>query len=484
MTPAHHLQDMKISRGFVLGLTLAAISVQSQLQSAATFTRIITQSDPLPDDPGRQAVLITYPVLDEASPGNTILVRLDASFDPGGFQALYLVDAANRFQRVVSTETVKPGGGTFTSFYYHAVHNGVVYFVAELGQMICKVDQPGGPVTLIAQKGDPAAVSNTFDAFSTLSAYAGGAVFDASVKRSDDTYYRDVFHFAGGQLTALIGYGITPVPGAPGYLYYMNKSTAPVVRDGEILFRGEGVSLFGISGIYTVPVPGSGKSSRVIADSTMKPSGLNVTYTFPESGASDLDSGAAVFYATSFGNTARGLYRNTPGAGTVVAVNGSTPVPGGAGNFNSASLAAPFIGLSGGKMVFRGSDTNSNSGIYLDDGHTLEKVVADGDEIGGVQVYSFELSRDGFAGNQLVFQAGAALWRATLGGSTPVVSLQVSITGTNVAVSWDGAAAGAGAILESTDSLTAANWLPVTSQSNPFPASTQSEAARYFRLKY
>ena len=182
-----------------------------------------------------------------------------------------------------------------------------------------------------------------------------------------------------------------------------------------------------------------------------------------------MEGGEVVFYATSFQDINAGLYRHTAAAGIVPVVTPNTPVPGGTGNFQPF-FSSNELPLSGGKMAFIGADPNGMSGIFLQSGQAIEKNVMGGDTLNGTQVFSFELFRDGFAGNELLFMADRTLYRAQLGGTVvpAPVSLQISRNGDLLEITWDGAAAGSSARLESTPSLSLPDWPPVSAPSNPF----------------
>lgn len=476
-------------------LALLAALVLILPAPAATFSKIIGQPDPFPDsaDKVRQ---IGEAVFDDTA-SNQFLVLLDAGLERGSFQAIYRVNAANEFQRIVAVGTPTSRGPAISHFGNYTHHGATVYFVAfddAFTSYLCKVTAPGGPVTVIAAKGDLIAGQDLYDGFGGLSAHAGGLAFDANVNRNNYfRTYRDVMHYDGATITSLVGFGTKPVPGADSRMFFMNQDTGPIVRDGEVAFLGAGQGSFPfppVRGIYALPLPGGAGTPRKLVDTQdMAPGSAN---PFSEIGQFQsqlpryaFDNGEAAFYATDFAKADAGFYRHTTAGGLVTVANGDTVVPGGTHGFADDAFASGQVSLSGDRMVFRVYDELGNDGIYLHKNGTLTKLISTGQEVNGTPLNSFILHRFGLADDQLVFAGNGSLYRAVLGDDpnpTPV-SLIITRNGTTASISWDGVAAGPGAVLRSTPSLSNPDWQPVASQSNPFNLTPEPTGARYYRLE-
>lgn len=173
-------------------LLLLAFLTPITARPAAGFKKVISIGDSMPDRPGKVA-LVRAGEFDRAPGSDQFLVLLNeasADFLAPAFAALYLEDSNHNLKRVVDTETPVPGGALLANIPSFTVYGGKVYFTANLARTLCRVDTPGGPVTVIAKQGDTVDQTNRFEAFiGGLSAYAGGLVFDANAMRPRD--YRD-----------------------------------------------------------------------------------------------------------------------------------------------------------------------------------------------------------------------------------------------------------------------------------------------------
>jgi hypothetical protein len=161
----------------------------------------------------------------------------------------------------------------------------------------------------------------------------------------------------------------TPVPGSTDSFFLVEN---PSVSNGNVAFEaflGTGNVPSG-AGIYI----DDGVTLDVVADTTTPiPGGTGTFVGFPFGGPS-ISGGNIVFIGGSEaapGSTSMtGIYIDD-GATLDAVADTTTPVPGGTGTFNL------FVGadVSDGKVAFRASAEGS-SGIYIDDGVTLD-VVAD-----------------------------------------------------------------------------------------------------------
>jgi hypothetical protein len=475
-------------------LLLAALALISPVP-AATFSKIIGPFDPFPDS-AHTVRQIRDAVFDEAG-GSQFLVVLIAGLDNTAYQALYRVNAANEFQRIVAAGTATSRGPVISHFANYTQHGSTVYFVAfdaAFTWYLCKVTEPDGPVTVIAAKGDLIAGADLYEGFGGLSAHAGGLVFDVNVNRNNFSQsYQDVFHYDGATITSLVGYGTKPVPGfAGGLLYGGSQDTAPVVRNGEVAFLGQGLlpGVSSVSGIYAIPLPGGAGTPRKLVDTQDMAPGTE--QRFIRVGRSELngplfifDNGEAALFATGPANANAGFYRHTAAGGLVTVANGDTVVPGGTQVFSASNFTSGEVSLSGARMAFRARDDLGNDGIYLHENGTLEKLISTGQEVAGTALNVFTVHRFGLAGDHLIFAGNFALYRAVLGDDpnpTPV-SLIITRNGASLSISWDGVVAGPGAVLRSTSSLSNPDWQPVTGQSNPFNLTPEPTGARYYRLE-
>lgn len=462
---------------------------------AAMFTKIIGPLDPFPDE-ARTVRQIREVVFDESG-ANEFLVVLVAGLDSTSPQALYRVNAADQFQRIAAAGTALGSGPVIASFGNYTLYGGTVYFVAfdsAFHRYLCTVSGPGGAVTVIAAKGDLIAGNDRFESFGGLSAYAGGLVFDGFVNRNNFARaFNDVFHYDGTTLSSLIGFGTKPVPGTTEAVFFMNKDTAPIVRNGEIVFLGEGLPFnFGsIRGLYALPLPGRPGALRKLVDIQDKvPGSTQILTTIGrnqfELPLFDFDDGEVALFATGFQDADAGFYRHTEAGGLTTVANGDTTAPGGTEKFLGMSFAQGELSFSGGRMVFQMRDGSGNTGIYQHENGSLEKVIAGGDEVDGQPIFQFNVHRRGLSGDHLVISGNFALYRTMLGGGGPTptpVKLQITRTESQVAISWDAAVAGPGAELQSTASLAAPDWQKVNGQTNPYPVNTTTAGAQYFRLK-
>jgi hypothetical protein len=147
-----------------------------------------------------------------------------------------------------------------------------------------------------------------------------------------------------------------------------------------------------------------------------------------------------------------------------------------------------LVSISQGRVVFRGLDFSFNSGLYYWDGQVLDKIIAAGDALGAKTVNDVTFLRDGFAGNRITFvasyqQGGSGVWLATIGGQTTTpVPMSIANNGSQIAVSWDAAIAGPGAILQSTTNIALPDWQPVASQTDPYILPNLPNLAAFFRL--
>lgn len=471
--------------------------------SAATVTRVIGYGDPMPDRPDT-VTAVGNPVLDKSSGDGRALVAIQSGPFGSAFTGLYFVDRANGCQRVISTETAKPGGGTMaiSTSMRLTVHGEVVYFVevdrTTFTTRLYRVGQPGGVPALIAGPGD-AAPGGKLLLFTDAAAHAGGVLFEAMFQDAGGSTWVDVFNFDGSVISSgLLGKLRTPAPGTAGYQFWNENGVGVRTSGGEFVCLASAYASAAfppnIQGIFGLPLPGSATAGRKIVDTlTTVPGfapGPGTTFALPDLSQSlpgtafDTDGSRTVFLGKTQGNAGHGIY-TWNGTQLQLVADGTTPRPGTTDSFQFTGIRfnEAAVAISGSKIAFGARDVNGVSGIYLQEGSNLEPVVVEGQQVAGVDLFGVGLTRDGFRDDQILFSANSALWRAVLGAAPPAsVPLLVERNGNAAQVRWDGTAAGAGAVLEETASLAPPDWRPVQAQSNPFPF-TIGPGSRFFRLR-
>jgi hypothetical protein len=322
---------------------------------------------------------------------------------------------------IADGDTAIPGGtGTFNTFLEVAMASGDIAFAAngEFQQSGIYLYSAGSlDVVLDRNTRIPPEYSLFFEGFTEVSLDSGDIVFLARPNSQVNGIYR----YRGGSLSVIADWN-TPVPDRPDKIF--SSFSDLTVDSGQVTFIGH--SSGGHQGVYSydgisihrvvdedVPFPGGtsnftsfahawteegsvafvgtapgipgprgvyqhdGNGIHRVADSRTPIPGGTGTFQRFGSGVST-DAGNVLF--TGFGSDPSGsearwsgVYLASGGSLNAV-IDTQTPIPGGAGNFASATLSAES--LDGNDIAFLGLDVQGNAGIYLQAGGSL-KMVAD-----------------------------------------------------------------------------------------------------------
>ena len=267
---------------------------------------------------------------------------------------------------IANTDTIAPGGnngGSFVGFNETVIDNGRIVFRGQDGNSNGLFSSNNGVLTRVVDSstnvpGETATFSNFSGTTQRASISNGSLAFTSLGSASGGVYTIN----ENGQIDAIVR-SQESVPG-------QNNSTfasfaGQHIDNGNIVFRG-GFGPFS-SGIY---VSENGNLSKVIdtLDGTPIP-GINSNFfSFLPS---DLENGTILFVGGGF-NTTTGLYQsNFDGVLSVVA-DINTPIPEGVGNFTFFDNRFPNV--DDGQVVFVGSGSNGQIGIYLADDNGITKV--------------------------------------------------------------------------------------------------------------
>jgi hypothetical protein len=179
-------------------------------------------------------------------------------------------------------------------------------------------------------------------------------------------------------------------------------STIPNVSGGNVVFNGQGG---GRIGVYTSV---SGVIGRV-ADNTISAPGGSGTFTSFGITPS-IDGTDVAFYGVSPGRT--GIYLSSGGTLSPVA-DTTTAVPGGTGTFTG--FLTTGVAVSGGRVVFQGTDSAGKTGVYSALGGSIQKVVAVGDVLNGHTLTAVSISDFAYDGGDTAvlvsYSGGSAVYQ-------------------------------------------------------------------------
>lgn len=202
--------------------------------------------------------------------------------------------------------------------------------------------------------------SGNFETFSFSALDGGNVAFHARGLVPQNGIYAEI----GGTLGVVADVN-TPIPGGAGN--FEGFGFYPSIDGANVAFRGQAVSPFVQVGIYARIAGVLG----VVADrNTPIPGGTGNFIGFQQ--RPTIDGANVAFWGTG-PSFQIGIYTRIGGTLAVVA-DKNTAIPGGTGNFLTFGLADPSI--DGGNVVFYGTGSDGQTGIYTDIGGTLS-IVAD-----------------------------------------------------------------------------------------------------------
>jgi hypothetical protein len=306
--------------------------------------------------------------------------------------------AAYVFTKIADMSTPIPGGsGNFTGFNSSvSISGGTAAFQGfGSGTQSGIYTGAGGPVTRIADLNTPVpGGSGNFDFFvgpSTGPSISGGIVAFNGGTSGGAT--QGVYIGSGGPLSRIADTS-TPIPGGSGNF---TGFLSPSISGGTVAFAGFGSGTQG--GVYT----GAGGPLTRIADTSTPIPGGSGTISVIRSELTPISGGTVAFGAAGSG-TQQGVYTGSGGPLTRIA-DGSTPIPGGSGNFTGF---AAFLSISGGTVAFGATGSGTQQGIYTGSGGPLTRIADTNTPIpGGFGNFTF-LSDPSVSGGTVVFTGGGS----------------------------------------------------------------------------
>jgi hypothetical protein len=237
---------------------------------------------------------------------------------------------------------------------------------------------------VIANFGTP--VPGGSGSFTSLGAFPGVSATTVAFEGGGSTS-SGVYTGTGGALTKVADTS-TAIPG--GSLgNFTAFGTSEAIAGATVAFRGSGSSSIGI---YTA----TGGALTTIADTNTAIPGF--TGNFTNLGISPSLSGSTLAFFGRGSPSFVGVYTGSGGAITAVA-DTNTAVPGGSGNFTT--FGNPSV--AGSLVAFNGTDSSNHTGIYLEQGSALGKLLAPGDTLDGKTVSTLVMSSGSLSGTSLVF---------------------------------------------------------------------------------
>jgi hypothetical protein len=351
------------------------------------FTKVADNNTPVPGGMGTFTDFGGFGVGPSYRDGSLTFVA-----NSGSLRGIY-TNVGGTLNLVADTNTPIPGGtGNFGNIGPGSISNGFVAFrgfdtPAESGNKQGIYTNLGGNLHAIVDPSTPIpnGVGN-FQAYSMFYSFSAGHVaFCGTGSGGQDGIYTNL----GGSIS-IVADTHTPIPGGVGN--FMSFGSFNDLDHGQIALVGSGSN--GQTGIYT----NIGGTLSVVADThTAIPGG---TGNFTSFASISLSQGNLAF--VGFGsNGQNGIYTNIGGTLSVVA-DTHTAIPGGTGDFSSFG---PFTGpsLSGTHLVFTGSDSMGNRGLYTNLEGTLQKILAPGDILDGKVVVDVIASPEALDGQRVAF---------------------------------------------------------------------------------
>jgi hypothetical protein len=302
------------------------------------------------------------------------------------------------FRKVADTATAIPGGtGNFTGFGFGvasgfnqpSISDSNVAFLGTGagGQVGIYADFGAGPVRIADTNTAIPGVGGTFTAFD-FPVISG---VNVSFTASGPSNYRGIF-LDTGTGPAVVADTTTTVPGESGpftaFLGTQALSGTNVALPGVKQTAPQQVGIYADFGAgleivadRNTAIPGGTGNFSVVADPTI--SGTNVAFAgFGASGQ-------------------RGVYADF-GSGVTLVADRNTAIPGGTGTFETLS----FPRLSGTNLVFRGTGSGSQTGIYADFGAGLFTIADTNTAVPGGSGTFGVVGLAAISGSTVVFTAG------------------------------------------------------------------------------
>ena len=297
--------------------------------------------------------------------------------------------------------TSVPGepGQEFSDFRNFTVQGDSVLFLGVVGSFplrLYRYSQEGG---LVSIAGPGVAVPGGSGDFSQVSDYEVSGS-NLAVSSPVTGVYRDT----GSGLTPVADTGTSVPEGEGDFTAFGGVS----ISGTSVAFMGEDAA--GHEGVYVQFA--EGELMKVVDTRTPVPGG---TGNFTDINAVEVSiSGTGVGFVADDDTENIGYYAFTPEGGIVTVVDQNTTVPGGTGTF--IDFTAPSI--EGAAFSFAGQDEVGVWGVFSNVGGELEKVVGQGDVLGG-KVLKGLLFETVLSGDDIVFMAifeddSRGIFRATL----------------------------------------------------------------------
>ena len=279
----------------------------------------------------------------------------------------HFVTADLTFTIIAESNTPAPGGdedAMFLGFNEPAIENGLIVFrgqdtssdglfFSQDGVTTRIVDSntliPGEEVTFPNFSGASQLASISNEQIAFLAGGSSGGVFTSNLNGSIESVVRSQDDVPGLDNQTFVGFA------------------NPIINNGTVVFRGA----FGpfTSGIY---VSENGNDPTTVVDSLDAQPIPGINQDFFSFTPRAFEGGRVMFIGGGFNNTT-GIYETTLSGSISVVVDINTPIPDGVGTFTFFDNRFPNV--DDGQVVFFGTGSNGQSGIYVADGNGLTKIV-------------------------------------------------------------------------------------------------------------
>lgn len=398
-----------IKCAFVITLLLISVSTFAERIESISFTKIADTNTPIPNGSDNFTVLGNF----GPSISNKSVTFSGTSVTQSG---IYVGENEASLSSVVDMTSNPPGSASlFSSFTLtSSISNGnIVFGGAASGNPAGIYSKQNNVLSVIADRNT--SIPNGVGSFTDFTTQGASP----SIENNNITFLalglnnqRGIYASVNNVLSRIADTNTTIPNQSVMFTSFQDPSIA---ADGAVVFEGRsGFANTDINGIYTNT---SGVLSTVVDNTMAIPGGSGNFSIFTEP---SIYNDTVAFVGSGVG--AVSVFRSNNAVLEVVA-DQSTPVPGFVGTFsnfanNSSSSAAiskcstAFQGVGGDGVSFR-------SGIYIDYGMGIEKVIDAADTLGGQAISSFFLGPEGVDENQLAFVAnfagsGMAVYRADI----------------------------------------------------------------------